>query len=198
MQTIGSYLDVEGRDFYFQGCANCDKRCCDGRVGFSLAPLIVDDFVEVYKHFPILFGNVNDVFRPLMILNDGNSPCSYLGANAQCMIYEERPPACRLYPVSPFFDAVFVDSSCPSVSDEIIGEAIVQEGKVVEKFYHKRLEHFSDKLERTSAFMKRLVENICDFEMVGNVSGVLLYRYVGEFDNEWLEMHRASLQHLQI
>lgn len=197
MEQIGSYLNVKDMDFYFNGCASCDKRCCDGRAGYALTPLIVDDFAEVYKHFPILFGSVNDVFRPLMLLNDGNSRCSYLDENGQCMIYEERPPSCRLYPVSPFFDEVFIDSNCPSVSGEMMGEPIVKAGKVVEKFYHERLENFTEKLEKTSAFMKELVKNEGDFEPVGEVSGVILFRYTGGVENEYVQMHKSSLLHLE-
>lgn len=197
MEQIGSYLNIAKYDFYFNGCASCDKRCCDGRAGYALTPLIVDDFKEVYKHFPILFGSVNGVFRPLMLLNDGNSLCSYLDDNGQCTIYDERPPSCKLYPISPFFDEVFIDSNCPSVSGEITGEAIVQKGQVVEKFYHKRLENFNQKLEKTSEFMKELVKNESDFEPVGEVSGVLLYRYIGSIENEAVQMHKNSLQHLE-
>ena len=197
MEQIGSYLNVGEMDFYFTGCQTCDKRCCDGKVGFSLTPLIVDDFTEVYKHFPILFGSVNGVFRPLMVLNDGNSVCSYLNENGQCSIYDERPPACKLYPVSPFFDEVFIDSACPSVSGEITGEPIIQKGKVTEKFYHQRLENFSQKLEKTSAFMKELVAKESDFEPVGEVSRVVLYKYVGSIENDLIKMHKASLKHLQ-
>lgn len=197
MQQIGTYLNIEGLDFYFSGCESCDKRCCDGRAGYALTPLIVDDFEEVYKHFPILFGSVNDVFRPLMLLNDGNSTCSYLDENGQCMIYDERPPSCRLYPISPFFDEVFIDSNCPSVSGGITGEPIVKGGKVTEKFYYKRLANFSQKLDKTSAFMKELVKNTQDFEPVGEVSGVVLFRYIGDLDNKYVQLHKDSLLHLE-
>ena len=197
MQQIGSYLNVKGSDFYFSGCASCDKRCCDGRAGYALTPLITDDFADVYRHFPILFGSINDVFRPLMLMNDGNSTCSYLGANGECRIYEERPPACRLYPISPFFDEVFIDSHCPGVSADMIGEVIVQSGKVASKFYHQRLENFAKKLEQTALFMQALVENEHDFEAVGEVSGVVLYRYDGEKENDLIRMHKESLLHLE-
>ena len=197
MEQIGSYLNVNGSDFYFGGCASCDKRCCDGRAGYSLTPLITDDFADVYKHFPILFGTINDVFRPLMVMNDGNSTCSYLGANGECQIYNERPPACRLYPISPFFDEVFIDSHCPGVSTEMTGEAIVQHGKVASKFYHQRLKNFAKKLEQTSTFMQTLTENECDFEAVGEVSGIVLYRCIGEKENDLIRMHKESLSHLE-
>jgi len=197
MDTIGSYLNVAGNDFYFSGCESCDKRCCDGKMGYALTPLIADDFAEVYKFFPIAFGEVNGVFRPLMILNDGNSTCTYLQENGQCGIYENRPPSCKLYPISPFFDEVYIDSNCPSVNAEGMGIAVVQEGKVTPPFYHQRLENFSQKLEQTSQMMQELVQNQEDFEPLGEVSGVLLYKYVGSVKNQYVTMHHESLLHLE-
>ena len=197
MEQIGSYINIREKDFYFSGCHSCDKRCCDGRAGYSLTPLVVEDFMEVYKHFPILFGSVNGVFRPLMVLNDGDSACSYLDENGSCSIYEERPPACRLYPLSPFFDEVFIDAACPSVSGDAVGVSIVEKGNVCKEFYHKRLENFAQKLENTSTFMEELVADENDFELVGEVSGVALYKYSGKIENEMIQMHRESLRHLE-
>ncbi len=197
MKSVGNYLNIKGNDLFFSGCAMCDKRCCDGRTGFAMAPLIVDDFKEVYKHFPIVFGNVNEVFRPLMLLNDGNSPCSYLDENGQCRIYEKRPPACKLYPLSPFFDEIYIDTNCPSVNNETVGECIVADGKVQKRFYHERLQDFSQKLEKTSEFMKELVKNPEDFEPLGEVKGVLLYKYIGDSNDPLVLMHHESLLHLE-
>jgi Fe-S-cluster containining protein len=197
MDQIGTYLNVDKIDFYFQGCATCDKRCCDGRAGYALTPLVVDDFEEVYKYFPIVFATVNDVFRPIMLLNDGNSTCSYLDSNGMCSIYENRPPSCKLYPISPFFDEVFIDSHCPGVTGEITGEKIVSQGKVQPKFYHKRLEEFPSKLQKTTDVMKELVAEEDSFEVLGEISGVVLFRYIGTQQNKYVQMHLQSLQHIE-
>ena len=197
MKSIGSYLNVEGFDFYFSGCESCDKRCCDGRAGYAITPLIVDDFEEVYKNFPIVFASINDVFRPIMLLNDGNSTCSYLDEKGMCSIYENRPPSCKLYPISPYFDEVFIDSSCPGVGGEATDMEIVKNGKVSSEFYHKRLENFSQKLQKTSDFMKDLVEEENSFEVIGEVSGVILFKYIGLKSNKYVKMHQDSMLHLE-
>ena len=197
IDSVGSYINVEGLDFYFTGCQTCDKRCCDGKMGYAITPLVVDDFAEVYKNFPILFATVNDVFRPVMLLNDGNSKCSYLDENGMCSIYDQRPPSCKLYPVSPLFDQVLIDSNCPSVSGEIVGKEIIKEGKVTNEFYHQRLEDFPQKLQKTSDVMKNLVADKDAFEVIGEVSGVILFKYVGEKENEYVTMHHNSLLHLE-
>jgi Fe-S-cluster containining protein len=197
MDQIGSYINVGTMDFYFTGCATCDKRCCDGRAGYSLTPLVVDDFEEVYKYFPIVFATVNDVFRPIMLLNDGNSTCSYLDENGLCSIYENRPPSCKLYPISPFFDEVFIDSACPGVTGEVTPQQVVAQGKVAPEFYHSRLENFSQKLQKTSDVMRELVADEDSFAVLGEINGVVLFRYIGTIDNEYVQMHLHSLQHLE-
>jgi Fe-S-cluster containining protein len=197
MDNIGSYLNVKNMDFYFNGCESCDKRCCDGKMGYSLTPLIVDDFEEVHKYFPIVFANINDVFRPIMVLNDGNSTCSYLDEKGMCSIYENRPPSCKLYPISPFFDEIYIDSNCPGVSGEVAKEKIVSNGKVESKFYHQRLENFPQKLQKTTNFMKELVEEENSFEVLGEVSGVVLFRYIGTKSNQYIDMHLESLRLLE-
>jgi len=91
---------------YFSSCDNCVRDCCSAPM-VMLAPLILDDFQYVYKNFPIQFAYINNELKALMIINKGEGSCKYY-KNNRCTIYNERPPACRMYPVSPYFDEFFI------------------------------------------------------------------------------------------
>jgi len=174
-------------DLYFTGCQSCTNRCCEGGK-FSLAPLILEDFERVYKNFEIYFGYVDNNLKALMVLNRGkNDMCKYL-ENGLCNIYEDRPPACRLYPLSPYYDEVFVDSSCEAVAKE--GEFLVSPEKISPYFYDKRLENFSEKLALTNEWLQNLGDNL---EFVDEVMGIKLLKYGADANDRYIDMHLRSM-----
>jgi len=74
-------------------CANCCK---------SISPIITDrDIERLAKHFRM---KVNDFIAEYLLRdNDGDyvyksSPCPFLMPDNYCMVYEQRPKACREYP----------------------------------------------------------------------------------------------------
>ena len=135
------------------------QNCRDGKGGFSLSPMILDDFKSVYKRFMILFGIFDNKFKIVMVLNDGINLCQYSQDN-RCQIYQERPPICRLYPLSPYYDEVFIDTSCIAVNSDVKTIDIVKDGKIHQDFYNDRIHNFKDKLLETEQFIQKLIKKI--------------------------------------
>jgi len=179
-------------DVYFTGCTTCTNRCCEGGK-FSLAPLILEDFERVYKNFEIFFGYIDGNLKALMVLNRGRTDagkidtCEYL-ENGICTIYENRPPACKLYPLSPYYDEIYVDSSCEAVSRE--GEFLVSPEKINPNFKDIRLENFSSKLQETLLWLDLIKD---DLEEVDEVMGIKLLKYIGKIDDRFMSMHLNSI-----
>jgi len=192
MESIGSFVNIKSHNFHFHGCSTCEGDCCNGAKGFAASPLILEDFEAVYHNFPILFSFKEQKVVAYVLLNDGKNYCKYY-VNQQCSIYLQRPPACKLYPVSPYFEHVLVDTACPSVNQES-GYSVCSDGKLNSAFATKRLENFVEKLEATHAFFES-INTLEDFEHVGNLLGIPLFRYVKPSDNPYIKMHLESLKH---
>ncbi len=188
------YVKINDADaLSFSSCHGCQQSCCDGG-RFVLAPLVLDDFEDVYKNFLIAFAWVDDQLRAVMVISDRKQPCIYYKNNL-CTIYDQRPPACVLYPFTPYYDDVLIDTACDAVGAE--GFLLKQmQRKVIDQvhpdFYHSRLEYFSDKLDRTYSFLDGVKFHL---EPLFEVEGIMLLRYSGSDENRWLKMHEASLEH---
>ena len=153
---------------FFRGCDNCTK-CCDG-TKFFLAPLILDDFDKVKSYFEIRAIILDNVI-PVMLFNDGNSPCKYL-KNNKCEIYENRPPACKIYPFSPYYDKIFIDLECDAVGYK--GEKLPSNKCELfnSKFFDERLIDFIEKREKTIKYMKK---QTLYFDK--EIKGIKLYKF---------------------
>jgi len=188
--SIGSYLDVESSELYFNGCDSCNGECCNGSEGYALTPLILEDIESVYKNFEILFGFLNDELRLFMVLNDGNGHCRHY-IEGKCSIYSERPPACRLYPVTPYFDRVLVDTSCPSVNSLKIGEKVFSDNELHPMFQNSRLNNFNEKLSKTTNFLKDIDTEKLSFRK--SVLGVDLLYFNGNSNSHYIKRHLESI-----
>eukprot|EP01029_Cantina_marsupialis_P018837 TRINITY_DN435_c0_g1_i1.p1 TRINITY_DN435_c0_g1~~TRINITY_DN435_c0_g1_i1.p1 ORF type:complete len:122 (+),score=1.66 TRINITY_DN435_c0_g1_i1:35-367(+) len=99
------FVDIKKIDTqYFSTCENCKTDCCSFPK-VSLAPLILEDFEYVYEKFLIQFAYINKELRVLMVINRGEGSCAYF-KDSMCSIYEKRPPACRMFPISPYFKEI--------------------------------------------------------------------------------------------
>ena len=152
---------------YFKGCGDCSK-CCEGK--FFLAPLILDDFEKVKPYFEIR-AVIFDEIIPVMLLTDGDNSCKYLN-NGKCEIYENRPPACKIYPFSPYYDDIFIDLECDAISN--IGEKLPsnKEEFFKSKFFDERMIDFKLKREKTIEYMKKQ-KLVFDKE----IKGIKLYKW---------------------
>lgn len=194
MDSVGSFVNIKKNNLFFNGCATCDGNCCNGARGFALSPLILEDFEEVYKNFTITFALNDRKLRAYVILNNGKDHCKYY-INNQCSIYEQRTPACKLYPVSPYFENILIDTECPSINTEY-GEAICSEGKLNDTFSTDRLTDFNEKLKASFDFYDS-IHNINNFKFLGDILGMQLLKYVGPSDNKYIKMHKESLIHYE-
>ena len=151
---------------YFKGCGACAK-CCEGK--FFLAPLILEDFDKVVDYFKIRIVKLDELI-PVMLLTDGENSCKYL-ENSKCSIYENRPPACKIYPFSPYFDEIFIDLECDAISYE--GEKLPSNKNEFLKsnFFEERMIDFKNKREKTINYFKNK-ELIFDTE----IRGIKLYK----------------------
>ncbi len=193
MKNIGTFVNIKNKDFYFSSCETCEGICCNGARGFALTPLILEDFEEVYKNFAIVFTLMNKKLRALLVLNDGTNFCKYYLDN-KCSIYEHRPPACKLYPIAPYFDDILVDTSCPSVSQDS-GKLLCKNSKISDDFYTQRLNDFNKKLQRSYEFYDSIY-NINNFKFIGHIRGNPLLKYTKKTDNKYIKMHLKSLIHI--
>ena len=155
--------------------------------------MILDDFKSVYKRFMILFGIFDNKFKIVMVLNDGINLCQYSQDN-RCQIYQERPPICRLYPLSPYYDEVFIDTSCMAVNSDVKTIDIVKDGKIHQDFYNDRILNFKDKLLETEQFIQKLIKIDDNFVQYTTIKGYQLYRYNGSYDDEYIQMHKKSIE----
>jgi Fe-S-cluster containining protein len=132
----------------FNNCQNCIK-CCENKM---FAPLILEDIKKVYEFFPIFV-----IFLPepkLVIPLALKGICPYLKQN-KCSIYEFRPPACKIYPFSPWFGEIILDLSCDGIG--IKGENLPLSKQTFKnsKFYDERIENIEKKLKKTNNWLKQ-------------------------------------------
>ncbi len=211
-KAVGSFVNISEGDRLFGGCDSCGGKCCDGVNGFCAAPLVLEDFAQVYERFPILFS-LEDSIKALVVLNNGLGYCPYY-RHSRCSIYEHRTPACKLYPISPYFDEILVDTACPAVFSADARESlplsdrsardfressmikICTKGQLEPHFFTKRLEGFLQKRLEMEQFCARLNKEA--FECVGIVRGMRLYRYMKQSDDPYLRLHQESLKVLSL
>lgn len=173
--------------YFFGGCEGCVE-CCK----YPFIPLVIDDFKDVYKLFPILFTYINNELRAVILLGDKDG-CRYLSSSG-CAIYEFRPPSCRLYPITPFFDDIFIDTSCLAVGK--VGEIIAQNGKACSAYRHERLNNFSQKLRDSQKFLSAISGMLVP---IGERKGFLMFAVDADMDGEYgylLRLHAESLKFL--
>jgi Fe-S-cluster containining protein len=178
---------------YYDSCEGCQYNCCSyPRV--LIAPLILDDFIEAYKNFAIMFCYIDYELKAQMVINQGES-CKYL-VDYKCTIYEERPPVCRMFPISPYFDEFFINTTCTALTtdESNSGVWICKDGKFNDVFYHKRVENFVEKLNKTKEFLRSIEY---DLKKVKTIKGIDFYVYDGKnLDNEYIKLHLESQKHL--
>jgi Fe-S-cluster containining protein len=197
MGTLDTFENIKGKSFCFSDCSICDARCCDGRRGSVHAPILLDDFADVYQHFPIVFTfGERGILWANILLNDGTGYCRFVKDN-RCTIHEKRPSICRFYPLSPHLEnQIFIDKRCPAVQ-ETGGTPIVDNGKVTPPFQHPLMTDYHTKLVETLKFLIQL-NKPDDFELILKINGIAYHSYIGTADNDYIKMHLTSLKNLPL
>ena len=169
----------------FNGCDKCSE-CCKNKL---MAPLVLEDFEKVYKYFPILIAKL-DTYKPVMLLSNGVS-CPYLKEN-KCTIYEKRPPACKIYPYSPWYDSILLDLSCKGIGIEGSPLPTRKEDFIKSDFYEERFENITEKLNKTSKWIEKLT-----LEYFGKIQHIKLYKIKNMHKDKFTDMYEKSLVHLK-
>lgn len=170
---------------HFSSCEGCEDSCCSSSM-FIMAPLILEDIELVYNYFPIYFASIDDEIRLVIIMSGKEDHCPYLKDN-KCAIYDSRPPTCHLYPLSPYFDEIFIDTACKAVG--LDGIPISNGGEVTKEFYNKRFDNFLSKLNNTKQYISQR-EN--ELKYADEILGIKLYNYVGDLQDSYKEMIESS------
>ncbi|WP_456479144.1 YkgJ family cysteine cluster protein [Nautilia sp.] len=167
----------------FKGCDECTE-CCKSKY---MAPLVLEDFEKVYKYFPILIAKL-DKLKPVMLLSNSAS-CPYL-ENKKCSIYENRPPACKIYPYSPWFGDILLDLSCKGVGIEGKTLPLTPEEFLKSDFYEERFENITEKIKNTNIWLAK--QEVVYFRTYKNIK---LYILKNARD-DYAHMHKNSLMFL--
>ncbi|MCM4154665.1 YkgJ family cysteine cluster protein [Gramella sp. AN32] len=89
-------VELHEEEFSRTNCLTC-ANCCK-----TTGPLFTQKDIErISKHFRMKPGQFIDTYLRLDEENDyvlQSVPCTFLGADNYCSIYEVRPKACREYP----------------------------------------------------------------------------------------------------
>ncbi|NPA12254.1 MAG: YkgJ family cysteine cluster protein [Epsilonproteobacteria bacterium] len=168
----------------FNNCKDCVE-CCKSKY---LAPLVLEDFEKVYKRFPILIAKL-DILKPVMLLSHETS-CPYL-KDEKCSIYQERPPACKIYPFSPWYDSILLDVSCKGVGIEGELLPLSEEEFKNSNFYDSRIQNITQKILNTSEWLKNK-----KLKYAGKIFGIKLYS-IKNINDKYSRFHKKSLLFLR-
>lgn len=123
-----------------------------------------------------------------MQLTPKDKECKFLKDN-RCSIYNERPPACIIYPLTPYFDDILVDTTCKAVVKN--NNLFNNNGELNNSFYHKRLENFNEKRLRSLEWVQMISKNVVYFDTQNSVE---LYKFNGLSEDKYINMHLSSLK----
>ncbi len=191
------FKNIEDKTITFSSCEICESNCCDGKKGTTFSQIIIDDFSIVYKNFPILFifGELG-FCKPVIILTNGQTYCKYL-KDFKCVIYENRPSICKLYPLSPNIDNnIYVDENCPAVNNNFKSTIISENSKIKKDFFHNNLDNYQDKYIDTFREFE-VFDKKEDFSLAIEINGMHFFKCTKNTENKYIQMHQDSLMHLE-
>ena len=190
-----NFKQIDNNTYTFSSCDTCQAMCCDGKKGSLFAQIILNDFKEVYKNFPIVFiyGELGFI-KPVILLSNGKDFCPYI-KDLKCTVYENRPSICKTYPLSPHLDNnIYIDDSCPAINDEK-GDLIIKDSKILNSSKSHIFDNYQDKYITTHFEFEKIAKKE-NFEEVIELGGVVFYKYKKDSENKYLKMHQKSLIHL--
>lgn len=191
------FTNIKDKKITFSSCDICQANCCDGKKGTTFSQIILDDFSIVYKNFPVLFifGELG-FCKPVIILTNGQTYCRYL-KNFKCIIYENRPSICKLYPLSPNIDNnIYFDENCPAINNDLESTIISQNNQIKKEFFHNNLDNYQDKYINTFREFEKLDKEE-DFTLAIELNGMQFFKCTKITNNKYMQMHQKSLIHLQ-
>lgn len=189
------FIETSNLKFTFGSCSNCEANCCNGLRGTTYSQILKEEFVKIYKNFPILFifGDLGFI-KPVIILTNGKDYCPYQ-KNQRCTIYENRPTVCRTYPLSPNLDNnIYVDSSCPQINQS--SNVLVENNQIIDDSYKNEIfNNYQKKYINTHFEFENLKKE--DFKNILKIRNMDFYIYTGQSSSEYLKMHKESIENLK-
>lgn len=189
-----TFENSKGKNYSFSSCSNCEAKCCNGKLGTVFSQIILEDFYEVYEHFPIvfLFGELG-FLKPVILLTNGDSFCKYL-KDFKCSIYDKRPSVCKIYPLSPHLtNDIYIDTSCPAVNEG--KDLIVENGIVSRNFMHPYLDNYLDKYINMHQYFEKF-NNKEKLDFAIKIGNEKFYKFKEDFDDEYIKLHLSSLKNI--
>lgn len=184
------FVPTSNDNFSFSSCDTCEAKCCNGSFGTLYSQIILSDFSN-FENFPMLFifGELGFA-KPIILLTNGSSFCRYL-KDMKCSIYEKRPQVCKNYPLSPNLDEkIYVDLSCPSISNSNSNNSFIEDAKKVDYF-----KHYKDLYIQTYYEFENLKKE--NFKKLFTLRDIDFYGYLQNSENRYIKMHQNSLKHLE-
>lgn len=171
-------------EIYFGGCNGCVD-CC---TNYPFAPIFLDEFENASKHFPIVFAEIGDVKFALVLLFDDSNKCRYLKDN-RCVNYNFRASACKIYPIMPIDNEIYIDVSCKALNYKD-GTKLIENDKITEHFWHERLDNFEQKKANTQSFLNAIWSEL---EYYKSFKGVDVFAYNKKSENSYIVQHQNSI-----
>ncbi|RXJ86801.1 YkgJ family cysteine cluster protein [Arcobacter sp. CECT 8985] len=189
-----TFEKVENKTYYFSSCDSCEALCCDGREGSLFAQIILEDFEEVYKNFPIVFilGELG-FLKPVILLTNGKSLCQY-NKDFKCTIYDQRPSICKNYPLSPHLDnSIYIDKTCPATKQR--GETIVKNFNINKNLNTYDFDNYQDKYIKTHFHFDKY-KNLDNLEKIITLNAVDFYSIKTNSNDYYIDLHHKSLKNI--
>ncbi len=187
---------LDNEELYFGDCKDCQAKCCDGREGIIFSQILLNEFENIYKNFPIvfIFGELNYA-KPVVLLTNGKTLCQY-NIDFKCTIYEQRPTVCRTYPLSANLDnQIYIDKDCPQITYQKENTIPLSKDKKLSLYFQNDIfSIYQEKYIKTHYEFDMLDKN--DFKEVININSMPFYGYFGTQQSKYLEYHKSSLLNL--
>lgn len=192
------FTNTQNKTYTFSSCIKCEAKCCDGRKGTIFSQILLEDFIECYENYPILFifGELGYV-KPVIILTNGKSFCKYL-QDFKCEIYNNRSSICKAYPLSSNIDDnIYIDENCPAVNNYLEKNKIIVSNNIVtNEFKVTTLSNYQEKYINTHFELEKFNKKE-NFKIALIINGIKFYKYIRHEDNKYIKMHQNSLIHLE-
>lgn len=188
---MNNFRNIKSSSHSFSTCDGCASECCDGSKNILFAQILLSDFDQVSKYFPILFTiGTQGYARPVTLLTNGKDFCKYIN-NFKCTIYVTRPSVCRVYPLSPHIDnEIYIDNSCPAVSSK--GGKNIDNTNILTEFDHDILKDYKEKYSET-VFHFNDYNQAEHLDLVTTINEIKFYKFNKDFDDNYLKLHQKSL-----
>lgn len=188
------YQEIQDKTYTFGSCETCGAGCCTGENFSLMSEIVLEEFENCAKNFPILFVlGEKGYIKPVILLTNGKEYCRYIN-NYKCTIYDKRPSTCKIYPLGiDIFNNIHIDLSCPAVNK--VGITIIENKKVHENFDHIKLNDYQQRFLDTHTYFNEMNDKD-DLEHILTIKQIKFYKFISDKDKKYINIHTKSLKNL--